>query len=384
MNKVYRTIIALLVLFVVSGSTAFAQWNLMNQAADSVTRIGIDKIYNMKFDEAEKIAKQLRKTYPEHPVGNFLESTSYWWRILIYADSRKYDKKFLSVIDDIIEQCDDKLEDTPSDIVYLFFKGAALGYRGRYYSQRESWVKAALDGHAAYRTLEKALSVAPGNRDLLFGIGYYNYFAVVLPAKYPLLKPLMSFAPVGDKKLGLLQLKASAKSARYANLEAEIILMQIFYTFEKNTREAKEIATSLHKRFPQNPYFHKYVGRCCVILGQFDEMESVWMNILKRARAKQAGYDDRTSREAMYYYGTALYYKGAYDRALKYFLASSKMSKKFDKEITGYVIQSNLKIGKIYDKQGKRAKANEYFQKVASWQDNNGSRAEARALLKRK
>ena len=381
-NKTKYLVLVLALILIISNSLK-AQWMIMNAETDSLVNVGIKYIYNVRFAEAEKTAKQIQNKYPFNQSGYFLEAVSYWWKILMYVDSREYDKPFLKSIDKVINKCDEVLENTPSEIGALFFKGAALGYRGRFYSQREEWIKAALDGHQAYKILEKALSIAPNNRDMLFGIGYYNYFSIVLPEKYPLLKPLMAFAPVGNKKLGLLQVKASANSARYSSLEAKIVLMQIYYTFEKNTSEALKIANELFSQFPDNPYFHRYIGRCCVSLGQFSQFEQIWYDILKKCRNKKVGYDDRTAREAMYYYGTALYYKNEYDRALKYFLASSRMSNKFDKEVTGFVIQSSLKIGKIYDMQNKRSKAIEYYKKVASWEDNYGSKQEAKRYLKK-
>ncbi len=378
-NLKFFVIIIIVILFGTIESNA--QWMIMKSEADSLVQLGMKNIYNVRFPEAEAIAKRIQNKFPDNHAGYFLEAVSYWWKILMYVDSREYDKPFEKAIERAIEHCDNVLDTSAYDIGALFFKGAALGYRGRFYSQRESWVKAALDGHSAYKILERALAIAPNNRDMLFGIGYYNYFAKVLPDKYPLLKPLMAFAPVGDKKLGMLQVRASANSARYSSFEAKIVLMQIYYTFENNTAEALKIADELFAQFPDNPYFHRYVGRCCVSLGHYSRFEQLWLDILKKCRSKKIGYDDRTAREAMYYYATSLFYKSEYDRSLKYFLACSKMSNKFDKEITGFVIQANLKIGKIYDMQHKRDKAIEYYKKVASWEDNYGSRQEAKRFL---
>ena len=370
-----------LVLAIFASYKASAQWNLMMSESDSLVRVGINKIYNMDFSGIDKISKTIQEKYPSNYTGEFLYATALWWKILLYPDSRSYDKKFLNEVEKIVARCDKKLKDSPSDIVSLFFKGAALGYRGRYYSQRESWMKAAIDGQAAYRVLEKGLTVAPSNNDLKYGMGYYHYFATVLPDKYPFLKPLMSFAPLGTKELGLLELKAAAKGARYANLEAKLVLLQIYYTYEKNYREALNYAKELHAQYPKNPYFYKYLGRCYVIMGDYDNMEKAWLEILQFARAKKEGYEDHTSREAMYYYGLALFGRGQYSRALKYFLASTKMSKKFDDEITGFVIQSNLKAGQIYDLLGDRKKAIKYYNDVLSWKDNSGSRKLAKQYL---
>jgi tetratricopeptide (TPR) repeat protein len=359
-----------------------AQWNIMSAQADSLAMSCLDDIYNMKFQNSWEKAKLLQADNPKHPIGYFLESINLWWKIMIYPDSKKFDQAFLKSIDAVIYICNKELETNPWDLTSLFFKGGCIGYRGRYYSQRESWLNAGLDGQAALKILESCLQLAPSNRDVLLGIGYYKYFAEMLPQKYPALKPLMTFAPKGDRRLGLAQLKSVAKYAKYSGLEAKVILLQAYYMFEKDMGEVFSMAEELHQKYPNNPYFHRYLGRACVSLGKFDRFETLWMEILKLCKNKKEGYDNRTAREAMFYCGTALFYRDKFSRSLSYFQKCDEVSTKLDKEVSGFRIQANLKIGKIYDKLNMRSKAIEHYKKVMSWEDNNGSRKEAAYYLK--
>lgn len=371
----------IILIFILISSNLNAQHLIMKTDADSILMKSIDYTYNVDFVNAERLAREVQTKYPNHPAGYFAEAISYWWQIMLDKESENLENKYLKTIDKVIEKCDIVLDSIPYDLVSLFFKGGAIGYRGRYYAQKESWFRAATDGLAAYKLLFQCITIAPFNRDILLGLGYYNYFAAVLPNKYPALKPLMSFAPSGDKKTGILQLKAAAKAARYSGLEAKVMLLQIYYTFEKNYTEAYNVAKELFQQYPKNPYFHRYYGRCQVALGNSD-YENTWLIVLKRVNTKMRGYDAKTGREACYYYGVGLYNSGYYDRALKYFNKCEDVSRKIDKEVSGFRIQSLLKIGKIYDIQKNKAKAAEYYKKVLSLPDNNDSHKEAEHYLK--
>ena len=360
-----------------------AQWSILKSDADSLILIGADYIYNCQFKNAEETFKKVIKNYPENPAGYFLDAMVEWWRISTYRNTEQYDGIFLKKISKVVSICDELLEKNPLDIAALFFKGGALGYRGRYYVIRKSWFNAATDGYNAFDILLKCYSVVPNNHDIMLGTGIYNYFAEALPEEYPAIKPLIVFAPSGDKKLGILQLKAAANMARYANIEAKVILLQIYYDFEKNSSDAYIIAEELNKKYPNNPMFHRYLGRSLVSLGMQDEYENTWRDILKRYIDHQPGYDVATAREALYYIGTALMNKRNLDMALKYLYKADEASRKIDKTPSGFMIQTNMKIARIYESLNKKTLAKEQYRKILKWDDYRGSHDEANDALKR-
>ncbi|MFP4545114.1 MAG: tetratricopeptide repeat protein [Candidatus Kapaibacterium sp.] len=378
MKKILITVIFLMI----SGSLAQAQWAIMRSDADSLVQIGIDKIYNVEFDEAEDIFKEVIDRYPDHPVGYFLDAMVDWWKITLYRFTDRFDDSFLKKINKVIEVSDRHLEDNPYDVVMLFFKGGALGFRGRYHAQRENWIKAASDGKDAFNIMIKCQKIAPTNKDIMLGTGIYNYFAVAIPEKYPMVKPFTVFLPRGDKEIGLLQLKAAAKHARYAAVEAKVVLLQIYYSFENDLTKALQAAQTLHGKYSDNPYFHRYLGRAYVRRGMYDQMEATWREVLKRCIARKTGYDNLTAREAMYYIGTSLMRSGDYEMALKYFYKADEGSRKLDKDgPSGFMIETNLKIGQIFDLQGKRKYAKGQYEKVLRMDEYGNSHDEARKYL---
>jgi hypothetical protein len=298
-----------------------------------------------------------------------------WWRITLYRYTDKINDDFLNKIDKVIAVSDKLLDKNETDITGLFFKGGALGYRARFYTNEEKWFKAAADGKEAYDILMLAHKKAPGNHDIMLGTGLFNYFAVAIPEEYPLLKPVVMFFPSGNKKLGILQLRASMLHSRYSSVEAEVALMQVFYSFEKDFDQAFYYANDLFTRFPRNPYFHRYLGRCYVKLGRWDMIESTWREVIKRCLKRQLGYDNLTAREGLYYVGLALQRRGDQEMAIKYLTKCIDVSKYVDgdKE-TGFYSSALLKLGISYERLGNKKKALEYFKrvlKIDNYQNNH-------------
>ena len=200
---------------------------------DSLVTAGINQIYSIKFTEAEKTFQLLKKEYPKHPASRFFFAMIDWWKIILSEENEEQDDIFYDKIEETVDFCDEILDNDPNNVDALFFKGGAIGFRGRLSVLRESWFSAANDGREALPLVEHAFELDPNNVDVKLGFGIYNYLAAVIPEKYPVVKPVMIFFPEGNKELGLKQLKEAASSGKYSKYEARYILVTFFYYFEK-------------------------------------------------------------------------------------------------------------------------------------------------------
>lgn len=375
----------LLLFFVITFTNyqkSHSQWAIMKSDADSLVTVGSNHIYNIKFDEARECFSKVIEMYPEHPAGYFLDAMVEYWKISIFRNTTAYNQTFLDKIDKVNTLCNSLLAKNESDLTALFFKGGALGYRARFYSNNQEWLSAAYDGKEAYDIMKKCLIKAPGNHDIMLGTGIYNYFADAIPEKYPLTKPLLSFLQSGDKKIGILQLKSSSLYAKYTRIEAMVTLMQLFYSFENNMNEAHFYANQLFSMYPNNPYFHRNLGRIYVRMGEWDSIENTWRSLVNRALDKWTGYDNNAAKEGCYYVGLALQRKGDFDKALKYLNKCVEIAVASEKEVTGFRTSALLKIGIIYDQVNNRKKAIEFYKKVLELKDIDGSHEKANAYIK--
>lgn len=367
-------------LLVVAVSSGVAQ-NAGSAFAEH-TRRGIEDVYNLRFENAEKEFRQLVELKPDHPAGPFFLAMVQWWKILIDLDNEEYDDAFHESLDHVIDLCDAMLDREDGDVEALFFKGGAIGFQGRLSAHRSQWLAAANAGRKALPIVREAAALDPDNYDVQLGLGIYNYYAEIVPREYPFVKPLMIFVPPGDREKGIGQLRLAAEKGRYASVEASYFLMQLYYQFEKNSQAALDIARDLHARFPDNMLFHKYLGRCNVSLANWSTAEEVFGEISARARKGQRGYTAGTEREASYYLGLCAMNRHQYDEALKHFYRCDELSRTLDRgDPSGFMVMANLKVGNIYDAQKRRNLAMEQYRKVLDMKEYMGSYGTARQYL---
>jgi tetratricopeptide (TPR) repeat protein len=352
---------------------------------DSLVTRGIKQIYSIKFQQAEQTFRELIADYPNHPAGRFFLAMIDWWKILLNPDDESHDDIFFQKLEDVIYQCDQILDKNPDDVDALFFKGGAIGFRGRLRSLRESWLKAADDGREALPIVEKASNLDPDNKDVLLGFGIYDYYASVIPDEYPLLKPLMIFFPSADKAKGLKELKSTAEEGKYARYEAQYFLMTLYYNYENNPYKAYEYAKKLNEEFPDNPVFERWRGRIDARKGDYINSAKIFKDVLAKADSDLTGYTVLPAkREATYY--VALQYKNTnnLDSSEYYFNKCVEYSKELDKdEESGFMINSVLYLGMVNDQMGNRGKALDYYNELLDMKEYGSSHSLAEKYIKK-
>lgn len=363
---------ALLLLLLLVPFALRAQW-IEDPAIDALIREGVQDTYNLRFESADAAFRKVAQAHPDHPAGPFFLAMVEWWRILITIEDESRDDRFYDMLDDVIDMCDDRLDRNENDIAGLFFKGGAIGFKGRLQANRKSWVSAAKTGKEALPVVMDASELAPDNADLAFGTGIYDYYAAVLPDRYPVLKPLMVFLPEGNKALGIKELKLAAEKGRYANYEAMYFLLQVYYGMENKPSNAMHYARRLVEAFPENPVFHRYLGRTYIKLGNWERAAEVFSDIAKRSGADKRGYSKRMLREAQYYLGYNAMQTKNLGNAMKYLVECDKISRSLDDEPSGFMIMANLRMGQVHDMMEQRSYAVKQYDKVLRMPDFNGS-----------
>jgi len=308
-----------------------------------------------------------------------------WWRILLDTSTEQRDELFYEKIEEVIDHCDEILDEDPENIDALFFKGGAIGFRGRLSALRESWLSAADDGREALPLVEEAGELDPDNVDVKLGFGIYNYYASVIPEKYPIVKPLMIFFPSGDKSLGIKQLIDVAQNGKYTKYESRYFLMSLYYRFELNYDAAEEYSQMLNDDFPNNPVFERWRGRIAMKKDDLTLADSIFKNVLWKGEKRYPGYNTlRAKREANYYVGYNYRNLGKYDSAQVYLEKSKNYSLKLDKdEESGFLINATLYLGAIKEMREEYAAAKMYYEKVLDMREFGNSHSLAESYIER-
>ncbi len=346
-------------------------------------RKGIEHIYNLEFENADREFGDLIRVRPRDPAGLFFLAMVNWWRIMTDLENKEYDDQFLDSLDVVIDLCDELLERNENDVDALFFKGGAIGFQGRLKFHRNDYLGAASAGKKALPLVQDASVADPKNYDIFLGTGLYNYYADVIPEQYPWTKPLLLFLPSGDKQKGIRQLTTCAEKGKYASVECSYLLMQVYYAYEKDYQKALVLALSLHNRFPNNGMFHRYLGRCYVSTNSWQMVQSVFTEIAEKAQNTQRGYSMQAHREAEYYLGLCDMNTRQYDAALKHLYKCDELSRFLDKdEASGFMVMANLKAGMAHDALSRRDLAEKQYRKVLELREFLDSRRQAEQYLR--
>jgi tetratricopeptide (TPR) repeat protein len=336
--------------------------------ADMIIQIeateAMNAMYNFDFDEANKQYHWLMQKHPESPLSYFLLGLNEWWKMMPDTDVEIYDERFHYFMDTTILIAEKMLEVPETRIEGAFFLAATYGFKGRLYSDRGKWGKAASAGRSSLKYLEISQEQSYLSPELLFGNALYNYFAVWIPDNYPILKPILAFFPDGDKELGLQQLREVSLNAFYTRIEAQIFLMQILANDKHDYAGALAIAEYLHNHYPNNPYFHRYYARYLYSLHRYSEMEPVALEILERVDSAMIGYEPIGGRYAAFFLGQSYQSRGDYEKASQFYLRAVEFARQREAMDTGYCLYSLLNLGKIAKQENEKKLAKNYFKQV--------------------
>lgn len=341
---------------------------------------GLDLLYNMKYAAADSVFDLIDQRYPHHPIGPFLKALNTWWEILIDLSDKSHDRAFYNAMDEVLDRSNQLLKRDDEDFDAMFFKGAALGFRGRLRSNRGEWIKSARDG---IRAMKYALGVArkdTSNHDFVFGKGIYDYYAVAVPERYPYVRPVMIFFPKGDRELGLAELERTARYGHYIQTEAAYFLVQIYYVFEGDYLKSIEYTNWLRDRHPDNSFFHTIEGRIHARWGNWRRAEEIFEDVLARYASKQTGYNDATGEQALYYLARSRMTYSDHDEALRLLLSLEDLTSRNDED-TYFKVIGRLRQGMCYDALGQRANAVARYRDVLKMKDWVGSHDRANRYL---
>lgn len=374
--------IALLLLCLALGSPLVAQEAPHTLRTDDPRlQQGIDLIYQLRFDEADRYFTCIVAAEPDNPVGHFFLAMVSWWRVLVDLDDTRHDEAFYALLERCIQVCDQRLAQRPGDFDALMCKGGAIGFRGRLRGDRHDFLQAAADGLRCLPLLDQIRQLDPANKDVLFAWGIYDYFVEAMPERYPIVKPIVWLMKRGDKARGLQQLQTVAREGYYARTEAAYFLAQIYRVFEGDDRQAFDYFAQLHQRYPDNALFHRHTARTMIELGAWDQGAALYAEVARRSEAGQTGYHRRGQLEACYYLGRDAFRRRQLDLALQAFVAADSLGQGL-KDDHDYIALAALNRGMCLDLQGRRPEALQAYRQVKARPDYRQSHSLANQYLK--
>jgi tetratricopeptide (TPR) repeat protein len=254
MKKLSR-LIALSVLaasaLVPAGANAFK----VSEDLDLNIRNGLYQLYNLHFDEAERIFKSVKDQAPEHPMVAFGLASVHWWKMSAYVleTDEEESKKFLDAADDCIRLSKEKIErGDPTGEGYLTL-GGAYGLVGRWQATNQKWLPAYFTGKKAIKYLRKALKINPEMYDADMGLGIFDYYVATLPS---FVRSLAFLGSNNDPNVGLQELETAARDGTYSKTPSKLFLVEIYSNPANKPERAMEILHDLRADYPRSPFIH--------------------------------------------------------------------------------------------------------------------------------
>lgn len=341
----------------------------------------LDLLYDLDLEAAERELGALAARHPGHPAGPLLGALADWWRVQLDPADTALDPALEARIDEVLRLSEARLDADPDDPDGLFFQASGLALRGRLASQRDRLIPAAWDGKRALALVRRLAELQPENRDLLFGLGAYDYCAEVVPDRYPLFKPLVPFFPRGDRERGLAQLEAVKSEGRFARAEAAWLLAQLHYQFEEDPAASLEQVRWLRDRYPGNALFHAFEGRIHARWQDCGRAEPVYRSVLDRAAAGRTGYNRTREIEAHYGIGRCAVESGRYEAAPRHLVAAERLAAAGQPD-SPYRSLARLRLGQAADGRGERAAAVRHYKAALALPDASGAHRRARRHLR--
>ena len=357
---------------------------------EELRRSGLDALYNIDYDKADRDFKEIVKLYPNHPGGYQLLAARLWIKTLyesrrlqvsLYSSESFYtngddkvDPKIVTEFRNLTREAkrlaEAKLKQEPKNIEALDFLANTEGLKASFEEAVERRHFAALrDGNDAVDHHREVLKLDPKYIDAQITIGLYEYVVGSLPLPVKILAGATGYR--GSKKRGLAMLEQVAKEGRWSQDDAKSVLI-LLYTREKRFADVLVLTRELSVKYPRNYLLRVETADALVSLAGVKRKQKDLAGAVQAEKEAFATFDellrDRNVRESAtraldlihFKYGEALLIAGYNERAAKEFLAATKV----DRAEPGLITMAHLFAARSYDVAGKRDEALAQYKEV--------------------
>jgi len=379
-----------------------------NAKLDSLRKSGVEALYNLDYEQAQKDFKEIVRLYPNHPAGPQLLAARVWIKTLyesrrlqssLYSSESFYssgddkvDPKIISEFRNLTREAkrlaDLRLKKNPKDVEALYWLGAEEGLKASFEEAVERRHYAALrDGNDSVDHHREVLKIDPNFTDVGITIGLYEYAVGSLPLPIKVMAGITGFR--GSKKKGLAMIERVASEGNWARDDARTLLI-VLYTREKRYAEALAHARELTVKYPRNYLFRLEAADALVSQAEVERKNKNIDAAVKAEREAFATFEnllhDRSLRDPVsralalvhLKYGEVLLTAGEEERAAREFLAATKV----ERAEPALVTMAHLYAARAFDLAGKRDDALSQYREVLTRPDIYAAHEEAKKGLR--
>ena len=331
---------------------------------------GINLLYDLQFDEAERQFLKVVAKNQDHPIGYFYLAMVSWSKLASGFWSPTVVKEYVERIDRTIAVAKKSTESREADSFTYFYLGGALGFKGRFELMQYKWLSSATLAWEAIQALRTCSEMDPQNRDVLLGLGIYDYYTAKLSGALRFLTYL--FLHKGNKEEGLRKLHQAAEEAAYSEVESKSMLIHIYLYLEESYAKALPLVKDLCLRFKKNPRFKFFEGIIYSSLELNPELQEITEFMRQRSRREASATKAALwARQALYLEACHHLFREQYPLArFKLDAILDQPDPVSDPDMIAWPL---LKKGMSYDLEGLREKALDYYSQVITMENGAGA-----------
>jgi tetratricopeptide (TPR) repeat protein len=340
---------------------------------------GIHLLYDERFEEATNIFLKVIAESPKKPDGYFYMAMVSWSRLASGFWSTEVVDEFKKRIDRTIHVARSRIEEgSKPDSYDYFFLGGALGFKGRFEMMRGNWLSSFFLARDAIGALNTCLEMDPDNKDVMLGIGTFDYYTAHLSGVLKFLTYLLLHK--GNKEEGIRKLQLAAEEATYSKTEARSMLLHIFLFIEEDFSKALDLAEGLSKKYDMNLRYHSLKGVCYIRMDRVVRYRDTVYGLRQRSlQSSSLSAASQWRRRALYLETVYDLYHGKYPEARS---KLNEILSRADPENDPAMIAFPLvKMGMSYDLEGDREEAQKYYRRVMNMENGSGAQFLAKKLL---
>jgi tetratricopeptide (TPR) repeat protein len=316
----------------------------------NLTVQGIDHLYALRIDEADRTFDEVTRLAPDDPRGWFFKSMVHFYVYQLSTDRKAYDQ-FFQLSETVIDKAESLVDQNASDLNAKFYLGGIYGYRGLAYQRNGSIVSAVWDGRKGYSLLKEAATGPNLSVDAQLGFGLFSYLIAKIPRSFSWLLNLIGFS--GDLEGGLAMIRNAADHGIYTRTEASFYYAQ-FCFFEERYDEAERYMRRVMDQYPTNSLFLTTYSAWQLRRDQIDSAIAIGERAIAINENSQVKIGDEYAHSTL---ASAYFIRGDFLDAAKHW--EEYIDRSENKENVGNNV--SYRLGIAYELTGDRTKA------VATW-----------------
>ena len=340
-----------------------------------LSKKGIDAIYAVELDEAQKQFALALQKYPDHPFPTFGIAMAKWAQLEYLEDESdpKLEKEYSELTDKAVTVGLAWIKKHPGDANAYLAVGGIYGLRARLSMLQHRWFRAYFDAKKAISNMRKAAKIDPELYDAYLGIGMYEYYAGTLPG---VVKFLSSLLISGDAEKGLEYLNLCKEKGFFNATGAKLLLIEIYTeTGGKyaDTALAVKWSRELRAAYPVHPQMHFVEIVSLYEDKKYDESRRESLAYLKAVNDGVSVYRRRYLPRVLTAIGTTYLVEKKYDEAADYF-ARAAATIKDDASLhpARWAVWAIVRCGNVYDLKGARDRAVGFYKEAKTYKDEWG------------